>query len=254
MNIQTANRLCELRKAAGLSQEELADRLGVSRQAVSKWERGESSPDTDNLIELAKIYGVTIDELINGDGTQKTSAGKGAKNRRDDDDDDDEDDEDEDDEDDDDDDDDDDEGGIHAGVIIDNTGIHISKGKKKVEITDDGVKVNDEGVEQRKESRIGQIIYSTYSIIVTIAYLLLGFLLPNGFGWSHFWFLFITIPVIGSVRECFRKRRIKSFNYPCFVTALFCALGMFLGLWHPAWVLFITIPIFYIIADIIEKK
>lgn len=67
MNIKTANRLCELRKKHNLSQEELASKLGVSRQAVSKWERSESSPDTDNLIELAKIYNITLDELLNGD-------------------------------------------------------------------------------------------------------------------------------------------------------------------------------------------
>ena len=70
MTIKTANRLAELRKSRGLSQEELADKLGVTRQAVSKWERAESAPDTDNLIELAKIYGVTLDELLNGE-TQK---------------------------------------------------------------------------------------------------------------------------------------------------------------------------------------
>ena len=66
MNIKTANRLCELRKKHNLSQEELASMLGVSRQAISKWERSESSPDTDNLIELAKIYNITLDELLNG--------------------------------------------------------------------------------------------------------------------------------------------------------------------------------------------
>ena len=56
MNQKTADRLVELRKNAGYSQEELADTIGVSRQAVSKWERCESSPDTDNLIELARLF------------------------------------------------------------------------------------------------------------------------------------------------------------------------------------------------------
>lgn len=50
-------------------QEELAEQLGVSRQAVSKWERSESSPDTDNLIALARLYGVSIDELLYANGT-----------------------------------------------------------------------------------------------------------------------------------------------------------------------------------------
>ena len=64
MNIEIANRLVTLRKKNGLSQEELADRIGISRQAVSKWERAESSPDTDNLIALARLYDVSLDELL----------------------------------------------------------------------------------------------------------------------------------------------------------------------------------------------
>ncbi|MCR5647523.1 MAG: helix-turn-helix transcriptional regulator, partial [Acholeplasmatales bacterium] len=65
MNIEIANRLQKLRKENGYSQEELADKLGISRQAVSKWERAESSPDTDNLIILARLYNMSLDELLN---------------------------------------------------------------------------------------------------------------------------------------------------------------------------------------------
>lgn len=64
MNIDMAKRLVDRRRAAGLSQEGLAAELGVSRQAISKWERSESSPDTDNLIALAQLYGVSLDELL----------------------------------------------------------------------------------------------------------------------------------------------------------------------------------------------
>ncbi len=67
MDIKTADRLQELRKSHGYSQEALSEKLGVSRQAVSKWERGESSPDTDNLIALADIYGITLDDILNGE-------------------------------------------------------------------------------------------------------------------------------------------------------------------------------------------
>lgn len=52
------------RKAQRMSQEELAGRLGVSRQAVSKWELNESIPDTENVIELGRIFGVSLDYLL----------------------------------------------------------------------------------------------------------------------------------------------------------------------------------------------
>lgn len=67
MNVEIANKLVKLRKQLGLSQEELAEQIGVSRQAVSKWERSESSPDTDNLIALSKIYKISIDEMLDYD-------------------------------------------------------------------------------------------------------------------------------------------------------------------------------------------
>lgn len=74
MDPTMAQRLVDRRKAAGLSQEALADKLGVSRQAVSKWERSESSPDTDNLIALAALYGVSLDELLYGSPAQPDAA------------------------------------------------------------------------------------------------------------------------------------------------------------------------------------
>lgn len=64
MTIEIANRLIELRKNKGLSQEELAEKIGISRQAVSKWERAESSPDIDNIIMLSRLYGISVDELL----------------------------------------------------------------------------------------------------------------------------------------------------------------------------------------------
>lgn len=55
------------RKAVRLSQEELAARVGVSRQSVSKWELGESIPEVDKLLSLARTFGVTTDELLSED-------------------------------------------------------------------------------------------------------------------------------------------------------------------------------------------
>lgn len=68
MDLMTANRLQQLRKANGYSQDVLAEKLGISRQAVSKWERAESSPSVDNLLDLARLYGITVDEMLNTDG------------------------------------------------------------------------------------------------------------------------------------------------------------------------------------------
>lgn len=64
MNVEIAQRLAELRRERGFSQESLAEQLGLSRQAVSKWERAESAPDMGNLIALADLYDVTLDELL----------------------------------------------------------------------------------------------------------------------------------------------------------------------------------------------
>lgn len=61
----------QLRKEKGLSQEELAGQLTVSRQAISKWELGESTPDTENVVQLSKIFGVSTDYLLHDEVSDK---------------------------------------------------------------------------------------------------------------------------------------------------------------------------------------
>ena len=58
------NKLYELRKGKGLSQEELANQLEVTRQTVSKWELGDSTPDLDKLVFLAELFEISLDELV----------------------------------------------------------------------------------------------------------------------------------------------------------------------------------------------
>ena len=69
MAIQFSN-LKMYRVKAGMTQEEVAEKLGVSRQAVAKWERGESLPDIESCIELSSIFGITVDMLIHNMQTQ----------------------------------------------------------------------------------------------------------------------------------------------------------------------------------------
>ena len=64
MSKSIGDRIYSLRKKLGLSQEELAIRLNVVRQTISKWERGESSPDISALVAIADIFGVTLDYLV----------------------------------------------------------------------------------------------------------------------------------------------------------------------------------------------
>ena len=59
-----SEKLYELRKEKGFSQEELAEKLNVARQTISKWETGMTVPDTNNLIELSKIFGISIDDFV----------------------------------------------------------------------------------------------------------------------------------------------------------------------------------------------
>ena len=65
--------LIVLRKKNGISQEEFGQTIGVSRQAVSKWESGESMPDIEKLKRISNYYGLTIDDLLNGKVDGKTN-------------------------------------------------------------------------------------------------------------------------------------------------------------------------------------
>ena len=58
------NNLKFFRKKNGFTQEQIAEKIGVSRQAVAKWERGEALPDIENVIALADVYEVTVDSLV----------------------------------------------------------------------------------------------------------------------------------------------------------------------------------------------
>ena len=62
-----ADKIIILRKKSGLSQEELADKLNVSRQSVSKWESAQSIPDLDRILEMSEIFKVSTDCLLKDD-------------------------------------------------------------------------------------------------------------------------------------------------------------------------------------------
>ena len=65
--MEIGNKIMELRKKSNLSQEELAEKVGVTRQTISKWELNETSPDIKQAKELSKIFKVSLDELVDND-------------------------------------------------------------------------------------------------------------------------------------------------------------------------------------------
>ena len=66
MDMTIGKRIAFLRKEKGLTQEELAQHMGISPQAVSKWENDQTCPDISALPKLARLFGVTVDELLEG--------------------------------------------------------------------------------------------------------------------------------------------------------------------------------------------
>lgn len=79
MSIKQGDYLKELRVKNGLSQEKLAERLGVSRQSVSKWEQGYAVPSSDNVLELSKLYGISADNILNCEAPQAAEDEKSLK-------------------------------------------------------------------------------------------------------------------------------------------------------------------------------
>ena len=63
---KVGRQIADLRKVKGLTQSQLGERLNISFQAVSKWERGETLPDVGILLDLAKVLETTVDHILNG--------------------------------------------------------------------------------------------------------------------------------------------------------------------------------------------
>ena len=282
MDLAMAQRLVDRRKAAGLSQEALAAQLGVSRQAVSKWERSESSPDTDNLIALAALYGVSLDELLYGeaagDSDSDTEASDEAEETEDTTDKD-------------------CHGdkplvdislahGIHVidpdkgeEVHVGWNGIHVTNDRKGEEVhvgpggvhvdtlEDDGhsmhtnadgtVTIDGETFSSWKEAhdkfdhhgkhfhtKLGRAWNKfPFPALVALAYLMLGIAYGT---WGMGLFLVFLIPIyyaIGDFIDRCRLSKLIGSVYPTAATARFLYMWLCLGQPHPAWVILVTIPV-----------
>lgn len=237
MNIEIANRLIELRKKSGLSQEELADRLGLSRQAVSKWERAEASPDTDNLICLAKIYGVSLDDLLNTDESIEEIARNVKEERSS-------------------------RNGPSGMRFTDDEGQSLNIGDEGVTIIDkDGERMSVKEAREKynnghKSKGWNLAITLTTSVLMlcaVITYLLLGFYVPV-YGWTTWWIVILFPIIIASILEAIEKRDPNKFALPVLIVCVYIFLGFYFKLWHPMWILFLLIPVYYAAMSPFAKK
>ncbi len=250
MNIEIANRLLELRKKHGLSQEQLAEKLGISRQSVSKWERAEASPDTDNLLMLANLYGVSLDELIRGfesakqdqQSTQDQSTQdqqntfyentdeKGEKVRV----------------------------GLD-GIFVENKkekveigwhGIHVEeRGREKFHLSqDEGMRVDGEEKDikdycrHHREEKRNPWCRFPYAIVAFAVMFLWGYL---GDAWSISWIVLLTIPLYHTFVSAVIRKKPGHFAYPVLTVIAFFLIYYYGNLPFPAWIVFLTIPIYY---------
>ena len=284
MNIEIANRLVNLRKSNYLSQEALAEKLGISRQAVSKWERAEASPDTDNLIQLAKLYHVSLDELLmlheeepaarnegedalvggsegedvpaGGSGRRDTLAGGSEEED------------------------------VQTGgsgreimskrwgkrneekerkereneeeyVDVGLEGVHIKdRDGSEVHIGWNGIHVDDKEKGDnvhidRKGVYVNGKKYDGYSIFFrnfpfAALICILYVIIGTLFqAWHPGWLLFLLIPLWYSFVSAVKHENANLFAYPVLATLLFLGAGFFWGIWHPGWIIFLTIPLYY---------
>ena len=265
MNESFGQRLSRLRKEKGLTQEEIAKRITISPQAVSKWENDLSSPDILVLSSLADILGVSVDELL---GREEASEEKqeskseepkaeeveqevvneraGITIDKD---------------------------GFHAEtqggsyIHFDKQGIHVNNAKtgKSYEIKDDDVIIEGESLkEKRKKEKAKKaqkwIPAGTIFGLSIIGYILMGLLWPDGnMGWTCGWTLILFAISLDSIFEAVAKKKFCVFAYPIFITAAYCLLS-YLGnyfsfqSWNYWWFLFITIPVYYIIFGPIDSR
>lgn len=206
MDIKTADKLQALRKSHGYSQEALSEKLGVSRQAVSKWERGESSPDTDNLIALAGIYNVTLDDIINSD---KELPGKDD---------------------------------LQNNTPAENA---EQIAHEAADTTEKKTKPEDKSYPKRKRFGKALVKFPFVFLIVAVYVVLNLFIGKWHPSWLMLLSIPIYYHFAGACFAKTKKGFLFSLPVPEIIIVIYLILGLLYGLWAPGAISFIAIPIYY---------
>ena len=239
-------RLSRIRKEKGLTQEDIAKRIVISPQAVSKWENDVSSPDILVLSSLADILGVSVDELLGRENPKSETVDsevvddeeKMSESEPEEETDEDENKKDK-------------KSRIHIKdgddeIIIDSHGVHLKDGEDTVDISgrininndkgsvyvdNDGVHIYDkDGHEIHRHDHWGGKWYwissGFFFGLAIIAYILMGILLKDqNIGWKAGWIVLFAPIILSSLADAVIKKRICNFAYPILVTAVYLAMG-----------------------------
>lgn len=272
MDLFTAKKLTALRKYHSLSQEALAEKAGVSRQAVSKWERAEASPDTDNLLILSRIYSVSVDDILGEKSadeliaalesrkasaeSEKTSEALDTE-------------------------------GFATKVYIEETplktdvtdiiknenDIYFSDILSEKKVTENEVPeiLSDEKKGKRIRGRIRirktvklpplypslakHLLLFPYIVVAALIFVAFGFL---GKLWHPAWLIFLTVPAYYLTALAFfaptKKKILMRIPVYYFAILLFLSLGIIFNLWAYAWFVFLLIPVYYWAVSLIKNK
>ena len=240
MHVSIAGRLAALRKERNLSQEDLAEKIGVSRQAISKWERAEASPDTDNLILLARLYQVSLDELLLSEELPEIEPSQKEKET--------------------------DESekkgpkeyvsiGLHGIHVRDKDGSEVHIGKRGVFVNDKGHKHDydweEAGQHWRKHARWNAPI----CLVILLLYCGFGLFLNI---WHPTWLLFLFVPLLTECILAFHakgiRKKLHRMPVPILVVLIYLSIGFLLHMWAHTWVVFLFIPLYYVTVDAFFPK
>lgn len=224
MNETFGQRLSRLRKEKGLTQEDIASRITISPQAVSKWENGNSEPDLDTLNKLADILNCSVDSLLGRE--EQVEVEEEVKETPKD-------------------------------------SPKEEKGQKELEkeLEERASEVVEKHIFYRRHKEDEKFFWLTSGVLFGVAllvYLLMGFLWKDqNMGWKMGWLVFFIPWITTSLVEAIRDKYFCKFAYPLLATAVYLLLGYlgdYIGFqgWSVYWFLFITIPAFYLIFGPID--
>ena len=211
------NFLYNLRKQRGWTQTELADKLGVTNQAVSKWENGDSFPDTGMLVPLAELFGVSVDELLKGKRKPVPA--------------------------------------IEQKTFEKDT-TNAEKNETKIEENAESPKNDDANTAPPRRKKLAALFNGAIMLSATIAFFLLG-ALGNYWHvcWLAFSVGITLCALLNGIDEYMTKKKTAEFcGFIMLACAdVFLFLGLQYSLWHPAWIVFLIGPLFCALFGAIDN-